>query len=77
MNIPTLICKWLLVIINCLFEVSTTQYWGFAFISVRYTITDIQTCENLLYIIRGAKWGDVKNVLSSSSKFDKWILGET
>jgi len=49
----------------------------FAFISVRYTITDIQIPENLQYIIRGAKWNDVKNVRFSYTKCEKWILPET
>jgi len=36
----------------------------FAFISVWYTITDIQTPENLQYITHVAKWNDVQNFFS-------------
>jgi len=38
----------------------------FVFISVPYTVTDIQAPETLYYIPRGAKWNDVNNVLFSS-----------
>jgi len=38
----------------------------YAFISVRSTITVFQTPETVYYTPRGAKWSDVKNVLSAA-----------
>jgi hypothetical protein len=49
----------------------------FDFISVPYTITDLQTPETLYHIPRGAKWNDVKNMLFSSSKCEKRKSAET
>jgi len=49
----------------------------FDFISVPYTISDLQEPETLYNIPLGAKWNVVKNVLFSSSKCDKRISAET
>jgi len=49
----------------------------FDFISVPYTITDLQASETLYYIRRGAKCNDVKKVLFSSSKCEKRKSAET
>ena len=47
------------------------------FISVTYTITDMQEPETHHYIPRGAKWHDVKNVLFSPSKCEQRKTAET
>ena len=62
---------------NCNFQVWTPRKWCFEFISVQYTITDYQTPETLWYTTRGAKWSDVKNVLFSFAKYEKWTSAET
>jgi len=62
---------------NGIFEVPTNEIVVFAFIFVRYTITNLQTHQTLLYITRGAKWSVVKNVLFSSSNCEKWTSAET
>jgi hypothetical protein len=49
----------------------------FEFISVTYTITDLEAPETLWYVPREAKWNDVKNVLFSSSKCEKTNSAET
>ena len=41
------------------------------FISFPYTITDLEAPETLYYIPRGAKLNDVKNVVFSSTKYEK------
>ena len=45
----------------------------FYFISVPYTIIDLQSPENLKYIPRAAKWNEVKNVFSSPENAKKKI----
>jgi len=47
------------------FEVSTAKKRIFDCNYVRYTITDLQAPETLLYIPRWAKLSEVKNVLFS------------
>ena len=42
MNTDTLICIWILVILIGINQVSTTRKWSFYFISIPYTITDLQ-----------------------------------
>jgi len=58
-------------------EISTQVNVPFDFISIPYTISDLQALETLSYIPRGAKWNDVKNVLFSSSKCEKRKSAET
>ena len=49
----------------------------FAFISIRYTITDLPKPEKRKYLSRGAKWSDGKNILFRSSKYKKRTSAET
>ena len=77
MTTDTLICTWILVIAIAIIEISPHENEFLKFISVPYTYTDRQVPENLLYLPRGAKWRDVKNVLFSSSKCEKRKSAET
>jgi len=45
----------------------------FDFISFPQTITDLQATETLYYIPCGAKWSDVKNVISAPQSAEKEI----
>jgi len=47
------------------------EYEVFIFISVPYTISELQVPETVKYITGGAKWSDVENVLFSSSNLEK------
>ena len=76
LNYDTLICLWIFIYSIGIFEVTTSRNCFFYIISVPYTITDLQAPETLYLIPRGAKWNDVKNVLFSSSKWEK-KSGET
>ena len=67
----TLMCVGILLFPIGIIEVPTPRIWRFFFISVPYTITELQVPETLKYIPRGSKWSDVKNVLFSSSKCEK------
>jgi len=60
-----------LVIPIGIIEFSTSPKCCFDFISVPYTITDFQETQTLWYIPRGAKWDDVKNVLSAPQNAKK------
>jgi hypothetical protein len=54
-------------------EVSATRNDVFYFISVPYTITNLLAPKTLYYILRGAKWSDVKNVISAPQNAKKEI----
>jgi len=60
-----------LVIPISIIEVSTLRKEFFYFIPVPYTITDLQAPETLQYIPRGAKWNDVKNLISAPQNAKK------
>ena len=77
MNSDTLIGLWILVFPIGIIEVSTHVNFVFDFISVPYTITELQARETLYFAPLGAKLNDVKNVLFSSSKCEKRKSDET
>ena len=65
MNSGTLICIWILALRIGIFEYRTLENQVFALVSIRYTITDLQTYKTVKFISRGAQRSDVKNVLSA------------
>ena len=77
MNSDAWICIRILAFTIGIIEVSTSRKWSFYFISVPFTITDLQPLYSHYYITRWAKWSDVKNVIFSFSKCEKWKSAET
>jgi hypothetical protein len=77
MKSDTLIFLWILVIPISIIESSNSRTWFFYFISVPYTITELQAPETHKYIPRGAKKKKKKNVHFSSSKFEQRQSAET
>ena len=77
MNSDTWICIWILAFPNGIIQVSTPRKWSFLIYFSSFHDYWLPTTLISLVHMRWAKWSDVKNVLFSFSKSEKWKSAET
>ena len=66
MNSDTLICIWILAFPIGIIRFESTKMNFFYFVSVPYTITELQPLQYNYYKSRWVKWSDVKTFFSAS-----------